>query len=145
MLALLAIAKRQKRDFAVLYFSHYGQMKQFIFPKGEGKPNELIQATEFFYRGGTEYSTWMKTALKLCEDSRFNKADVICVSDGDVYIPDELEKDWNKRRRAREMRSYGVLLGDHYGERALGQVCDAVATIDNLRQDTNALEMMFSI
>jgi uncharacterized protein with von Willebrand factor type A (vWA) domain len=145
MLALLAIARLQKRDFAVLYFSHVGQMKQFVFPKGEAKPNDLLLATEFFYGGGTEYRTWMQTALKLCEESRFRKADVICVSDGDVFIPDELERDWNQRRKARQMRSYGVLLGDRSGEVALGRVCDAIATIDNLRQDTTALEMMFSI
>ena len=48
MLALLAIARKQKRDFAVLHFSSPGQMKAFEFPKGESKPSELIAATEFF-------------------------------------------------------------------------------------------------
>ena len=145
MLALLAIARKQKRDFAVLHFSSPGQMKAYEFPKGETKASELIAATEFFYGSGTEYSTWMQTALKLVETSKFSKADVICVSDGDVYISEELEKDWNSRRKAKGMRCYSVLLGGEYGKEALGRISDGLATVDNMRQDTTALEMMFSI
>lgn len=145
MLALLAIARKQKRDFAVLHFSSRGQMKVFEFLKGEAKPSELIAATEFFYGGLTDYETWMQTALKLVESSKFSKADVICVSDGDVTIPDALEKDWNRRRKAKDMRCYSVLLGSDYGKEALGRISDGFATVDNMRQDTTALEMMFSI
>ena len=87
----------------------------------------------------------MDTALKLTESSKFNKADVICVSDGDVNIPPDLENDWNRRRKAKDMRCYSVLLGSEYGKEALGRISDGFATVDNMRQDTTALEMMFSI
>jgi uncharacterized protein with von Willebrand factor type A (vWA) domain len=145
MLALLAIARKQKRDFAVLHFSDVGEMKAFVFPKGEARSTDLIATTEFFYGGGTAYDTWMQAALKLVEESRFNRADVICVSDGDVHISARLEQDWNRRRREREMRCYSVLLGDQRGAAALGRISDALATVDDLRKDTSALEMMFSI
>lgn len=145
MLALLAIARKQKRDFAVLHFSHAGQMKAYQFARGEAKPNELLATTEWFYNGGTEYGTWMAAALKLVETSKFDRADVICISDGEVYIDQQLESDWNRRRKARGMRCYSVLIGDQSGASTLARISDAIATIDNLTQDNQALEMMFAI
>ncbi len=145
VLALLAIARKQKRHLSVIHFSGGSQMKVFTFLKGEGAPKELIATTEWFYGGGTAYHPWMQEALKIAESSKFDRADVICVSDGEVYIDPELERDWNTRRKARGMRSYGVLLGAGQFAKTLAQVCDAIVTIDNLTQDNAALALMFGI
>src|SRR5262249_11546633 len=42
MLGLLAIARRQKRDLAVIHFSGPNQLRVGVFPKGESTPLELI-------------------------------------------------------------------------------------------------------
>jgi len=145
MLALLAIAHKEKRDFAAIHFSHGQAVKVFEFSKGEVPPSELIAATDFFICGGTSYDEWMKRSLKLVERSKFNRADTICISDGEVYITDELEKNWNSRRKARDMRCYSVLLGDEQGGEVLSRISDAIATVDDLRDDNDALNLMFSI
>ncbi len=144
-LALLAIARLQKRDMAVIHFAESDRVKIFEFPKGEGKPAEVMANTEFFFDGGTQYNTWMEKALHLVEQSKYDRADTIIVSDGQVTISPQLEADWNRRRGARGMRCYGILLGAAGYARVLGRVCDAIATVDNLAADTKALDMMFDI
>jgi uncharacterized protein with von Willebrand factor type A (vWA) domain len=145
-LALLAIARKQKRDFAVIHFSHGQQMKVYEFPRGEATPNDLIACTDYFIKGGTEYHYWMQKALSLVEMSRYDRADVICVSDGEVSIPHDLETDWNRRRTAKGMRCYSVMLGnDRQGASVLGRISDAIATIGDLSADNAALNMMFSV
>jgi uncharacterized protein with von Willebrand factor type A (vWA) domain len=144
-LALLAIARLQKRDMVVIHFAHAGTMKVFEFSKGEGKPQQVIANTEFFFNGGTQYDTWMQKALQLVEGSKYDKADTIIISDGQVSISASLEQDWNRRRNARGMRCYSVLLGDTASSPTLARVSDAIATIDNLAADNDALKMMFEI
>ncbi len=121
-------------------------MKVFEFARGEATPNDLIATTDYFIQGGTEYRYWMQKALALVETSRFDRADVVCVSDGEVSIPQDLEADWNRRRRAKGMRCYSVMLGnDRKGASVLGRISDAIATITDLTDDNNALTMMFSV
>ena len=64
MLGLLAIARRQKRDLAVIHFSGPNQLQASVFPKGESSPLELIDAVEFF-GGGTVFDRWMEEARGL--------------------------------------------------------------------------------
>jgi uncharacterized protein with von Willebrand factor type A (vWA) domain len=144
-LALLAIARLQKRDLAVIHFAESDRVQIFEFAKGEGKPSEVLRSTEFFFNGGTAYDTWMQKALGLVEQSKYDRADTIIVSDGQVGISASLEADWNRRRAARGMRCYGVLLGAANYARVLGRVCDAIATVDDLAADNKALDMMFDI
>lgn len=148
-LALLGIARKQKRDLAMVDFSNPGQLKTFEFPKGEASHKSLFTATEFFYSGGTHYEEWMRKCLSLVEESQYNKADVILVSDGLASVSRELEDNWNCCRKAREMRCYSVFLADgsfsQEGLRVLARISDSVCTIDDLRNDTEALETIFSV
>ena len=144
MLALLAIAKLQKRDFAVIHFSD-PEIEVYEYPKGEVDPGALMKCTDFFFKGGTSYEYWMQRALAMVERSRWDKADVICVSDGDVHISPQLQADWNRRRAAKGMRCYSVLLGDESGAAQLGRISDALCKVGDLAADNEVLQMMFSI
>jgi len=146
VLALLAIARKQRRDFAVLFFSSYGEIKVFRFPKAQATSNELIEAAEFSFNGGTVYDDWMRESLAMSEENRFNSADVIVISDGDVGIRDKVRDDYNRRRQAKQMHAYGVLLSRQarHGQN-LASVTDAMVTIGDLEQDGAALDMMFNI
>jgi uncharacterized protein with von Willebrand factor type A (vWA) domain len=144
MLALLAIARLQKRDFAVIHFSN-PEIEVYEYPKGEADPDALMKCTDMFIGGGTNYEPWMHTALNMVEKSRWDKADVICISDGDVKITAQLQAEWNRRRAAKGMRCYSVLLGDESGAAQLGRVSDALCKVGDLAADNDALQMMFSI
>src|SRR5262249_58036475 len=87
---------------------------------------------------------WMKKALELVDESRFEKADVICVSDGISNVSPEAQSEWTNRRAERGMRAYGVLIGGNQGEALLDEISDAVFRLDDLRSDLPALEVVLS-
>jgi uncharacterized protein with von Willebrand factor type A (vWA) domain len=145
MLALLSIARLQKRDLVVIHFSGPNDLRVDLFPKGAATPAEVIACASFFFNGGTVFEPWMKKALELVDESRFEKADVICVSDGISDVSPEAEAEWTKRRAERGMRAYGVLIGSKQGEALLGEISDAIFRLDNLRSDLPALEVIFSV
>ena len=144
MLSLLSIARLQKRDFAVIHFSGDADLKVNLFPKGEGTPAEIIACAGFFYGGGTVFENWMNKALELVDGSQFEKADVICISDGIGYVSPEAVEQWKKRRTERSMRAYSVLIGTEHGEPLLKEISDAVFYLKDLSEDLPALEVIFS-
>ena len=145
MLGLLAIARRQKRDLAVIHFSGPDQLQARVFPKGESSPLELIDAVEFFFGGGTVFDRWMEEAARFVDQDRFDRADVIVISDGIASVSTRTEAEWWKRKAERRMRCYGVLIGEARGLEVLGRISDAVMTLDDLNQDQGVLETIFSI
>jgi uncharacterized protein with von Willebrand factor type A (vWA) domain len=145
MLALLSIARLQKRDLAVIHFSGSGDLKLDLFPKGEAAPVDVITCADHFFNGGTVFEPWMNKALELVDSSQFEKADVICISDGVTSISSNSQAEWMKRRADRGMRAYGILIGEGPGEELLGSITDAVFRLEDLHVDLSALETIFSI
>jgi uncharacterized protein with von Willebrand factor type A (vWA) domain len=144
MLALLSIARLQKRDLAVIHFSGPDDLRLDLFPKGEATPAQVIACASFFFNGGTVFEPWMEKALELVDGSQFEKADVICVSDGVSDVSPEAQAEWTRRRAERGMRAYGVLIGSNQGEALLDEISDAVFRLEDLRGDLPALEVIFS-
>ena len=150
LLALLAIARLQKRDFAVIHFSALDdqrkpQLTVHRFPLGQGSPAEVIACAEFFYGGGTLFEPWMNEAMKLVDEARFDKADVIIISDGLASIEPKAQGDWHRRRAERGMRAYGILIGTNQGAEPLAKITDAMLPLDDLQDEMNALKTMFSV
>jgi uncharacterized protein with von Willebrand factor type A (vWA) domain len=145
MLGLLSIARLQKRDFALIHFSGGNDLKVDLFPKGECTPSQLIACASFFYNGGTVFEPWMNKALELVEESRFEKADVICISDGISYVPPEVIDQWKRTRAHRGMSAYSILIGTEQDEALLNELSDAVFCLNDLRQDLPALEVIFAV
>lgn len=144
-LALMAIARLQKRDIALIHFSSPGQVRVDVFPKGQATPLAVMDSAEHFFDGGTDYAGWMEQTLLLVDRSAFNRADVIIVSDGEVRIPPASVAEWNRRRKEREMRCLAVLIGETWGSEELGQISESVTPLLNLTEDSAALDNMFSI
>ncbi|HEU0176677.1 MAG TPA: hypothetical protein VFV58_20615 [Blastocatellia bacterium] len=143
-LALLSIARLQKRDLEVIHFSGPNDLRVDLFSKGQATPAEVIACAGFFFNGGTVFEPLMEKALELVDGSQFEKADVICISDGISDVSPEAQAEWTRRRAELGMRSYGVLIGSNQGEALLGEISDAVFRLDDLRGDLPALEVIFS-
>jgi uncharacterized protein with von Willebrand factor type A (vWA) domain len=145
MLALLCIARLQKRDFDVIHFSGAGNLKVERFPKGAATSAQTIQCASHFFNGGTVFEPWMEQALEMLDEAAFEKADVICLSDGITSISTSAQNEWQKKRAVRKTRAYGILIGTTQGEVLLQDICDTVFCLDDLRADLPALESIFSI
>ena len=81
---------------AEIHFSGPNDLRVDLFPKGQATPAEVIACASFFFNGGTVFEPWMGKALELVDGSQFEKADVICVSDGisdAVFRLDDLRGD----------------------------------------------------
>ena len=145
-LALLSIARLQKRDCAVLHFSgSASELRVWHFPRGQASYAEIVGCTEHFFGGGTVFEPWMEAVLDLVDQARYDRADVICVSDGLTTVADEVRAAWQARRQGRGMRAYGVLIGTREGAAVLAQITDAMLTLDNLQDDVPVLETIFSV
>lgn len=147
ILALRSIAAKQNRDFAVLYFSSYGELKEYHFPKGKSSMDYLIDCAEFFFNGGTSFNDWMVKSLEIAERTTYKNADLIVITDGDALISDETRDNYNTQREERKMHAYGIMLDADPSKRALAtlkSVTDAMITISDLKRDGEALDLVFS-
>lgn len=149
-LAFCTIARRQRRDLAMIQFSGADNMLVEEFPYKNYSPDRLLSALDQFIGGGTTYEYWMRRALAFVDQSKYEKADVILISDGLAHVSDAMKADWDRRRKERKMRCTGVLIGDAGGDMEEGQavlagVCDSLATIADLTEDTDALKQLFAV
>ena len=145
-LALMAIARRQGRDMMVIHFAAKGeQFKVDVFPKGHATPSQIMETVSTFFRGGTQFEPWMAAAVKATEKAQFAKADVICVSDGFTTIEPAAIKEFNRLRKERQMRCFGILLETNQGLGAFEKIADAMLTLDNMKEDNAVLETIFAI
>lgn len=151
LLALMVIARMQHRDFGVVHFSSAGQTKTWRFPKAIAQTEELLECCDFLFNGGTSFDEWEQEALTIAEESMFDQADLVVISDGAARITAEIRDDYNTRRKARTMHAYGVLLADAESLKRgrdrdnLASVTDQLITISDLANDKAALDTLFSI
>lgn len=144
-LALLAIARLQRRDLAVIHFAGGAETPVHRFPRGEGAYPDVIACLDTFLGGGTAFEPWMARALALVEEATFDRADVIAISDGLTTIDPGMVARWNRARTARGMRAYAVLIGTNEGEGALASITDALLTLADLGADRDVLATIFAV
>lgn len=147
-LALMAIARRQGRDMMVIHFASKNEIESHIFEKGHATPSQIMKMISTFYKGGTDFEPWMRLAVKATANAKFEKADVICVSDGFTTIEPAEIKAFNRLRKEKQMRCFGILLedqGEYNGLGAFEKIADAMMTLGNMKEDNSVLETIFAI
>ncbi|GGA56065.1 VWA domain-containing protein [Kroppenstedtia guangzhouensis] len=107
--ALMSIARKQKRDFALILFSR--RTRTFRYPKGKILPEEMVTLAETFLGGGTYFDRPLEEALKVVEESRFKKADVIFVTDGESYLNESFVERFNSTKQKKGFQVLSLLLG----------------------------------
>lgn len=110
ILALLAIAKKQRRDLCVLLFSTTLQSDTYI--KGKISGDELIRLARTYLGGGTNFTLSLEGALKVIEQSAFKQADVIFVTDGEDEVSEEFLKAFNEKKKQKEFNVLTLVIGN---------------------------------
>lgn len=146
-LALLEVAKEQKRDFCCIHFSS-GYRRQNLhvndFPKGQPFDIEqLIDMAEYFEAGGTEFEPPLDLAReKIGSEKRWLKSDIIFVTDGNSVIGDKWEKEYLSWKKANKVSIFTVLI-DAYANTdvCIKKISDRIDRLSNIRDDADNLAL----
>ena len=109
ILALMSIARKQRRDFCVIVFSTRTQI--YHFKKGKMKASELLRLARTFLGGGTNFALPLDEAVNIINESRFKQADVIFVTDGEDRVKDSFLEAFNKKRQEKSFHVLSLVIG----------------------------------
>ncbi|MDN4607694.1 VWA domain-containing protein [Sporosarcina highlanderae] len=108
-LALISIARRQRRNLCVIFFSTH--CKTYTYEKGKIKTSEMIKLAQTYLRGGTNYELALNEALQVINKSRFQQADIIFITDGEGRVSDSFLESFNKTKQSKEFNVLSLLVG----------------------------------
>ncbi len=122
-MALLEIAKREKRDFYGIHFGSGGwdqrppELMEWFFPKGHVELPDALEYAEFFFNGGTDFEAPISRAVEVLE-SQFRhdgtvKGDIIMITDGECAVSAEWLTRFDNAKRQLAFKMFGVLIGTY--------------------------------
>jgi uncharacterized protein with von Willebrand factor type A (vWA) domain len=147
-LGLLAIAARDKREFAVIRFGSSRECEVHTFGK-RAKLGDVIRCMGSFFGGGTSFQRPLDEAMKLIEaertehDNPLKRADIVFVTDGQCQLDRTFTQAFKKRKKATNANLYTVYVATR--GRSLDELSDGVAYMSTTDRDAEALELAFGI
>lgn len=109
-LALLEIAEESGRRFALIHFSGSGSLKTDLFLPGRYGTEDKLRAAETFLGGGTNYETPLREAIRLMEFQKFEKADIVFITDGECALPQGFMEELQASQAVNRFTVTGILL-----------------------------------
>ena len=136
-LALLDIAMRDQRRFAVVHFAGTGHFQTDLFLPGQYTREDVLRCAETFLNGNTDYETPLCEALRLMEVEGFENADMIFVTDGACSLSDDFVERLKQERAARGFQITGILLdmGSSGFSFSLQEFCSNIYRTSELSQE----------
>jgi uncharacterized protein with von Willebrand factor type A (vWA) domain len=150
-LALMMIAKKQRRDFAIIPFSSSTKQQLLYYEKGKIKPSDLVKLVETFLGGGTNFLPPLNIALTTIEKhKRYSKADIVFVTDGDPSDAAGIQKycgvdgEFTKKKKEKGFNVVSVLIGQGVSERHVKWFSDKIVRASDFNNDDVA-DTVFTI
>jgi uncharacterized protein with von Willebrand factor type A (vWA) domain len=144
-LALLEIAREQKRDFYVIHFSSGARMEQ-LHTNEFLKDNlfdieQMIDMSEYFENGGTEFEPPLDWArVKIGEGKQWKKADIIFITDGESAVTHQWLENFNAWKKENKVSIYSVLIDSGPSTPiVLKLFSDKVEKLSSMKQDADDL------
>ena len=109
-LALMDSARRQKRDFAAIYFDTQ-ILAEFRFERGKAPPEEIFRFATVGANGGTNYEVPLSWALEVQGESKYRNADIVMISDGECAVDEEFYKRLMTAKKERGLCIMSILIG----------------------------------
>ncbi len=110
-LALMSIARKQRRDFCLILFSTRTQIIKY--ERGKMESSDMIKLAQTFLGGGTDFALPLDGALKVINESRFKQADLVFVTDGEDLVKDSFLETFNKKKKEKEFNVLSLLIGNN--------------------------------
>ncbi|MDT3417209.1 uncharacterized protein with von Willebrand factor type A (vWA) domain [Brevibacillus aydinogluensis] len=140
-LALMMIARKQKRDFALINFST--SVEVFEFPKGKMNAQDLIHLATRFLNGGTNFAMPLEESIRIIGKSRFSKADVVFITDGEDTLSTQFLEWFTKEKKAKDFQVLSIVLGSENDE-TLRKFSDEVVRASSFNEE-GVFDKAFSI
>lgn len=144
-LTLLEIARRSRRYFRAVVFSHRPQdLRSFDLlaaPRGglRAPPppiSDLVEFADYFPRGGTDFETPLDAAVELIEaHPRLRRADIVLITDGQAQVSAAWRTAFDEKRQRLGFQLYGVAVDPNSPKpvpAVLRELCDRVSKISEL-------------
>lgn len=134
-LALMSIARRQRRDFCLILFST--KTKIFKYERGKITTRDMVRLAETFLGGGTRFDKPLEEALSVIGESRFKKADVVFITDGEAYLRTSFIENFNKTKKEKEFNVLTLLIEPDIRdeEETIRSFSDKVIEIQNFNEE----------
>ena len=143
-LALLDIARRERRKFSVIVFSS-GGMPDRVFESspGEGrggwgmKEKDVFELAGYFPGGGTNFEEPLDRALEILKGSKFRRGDIVFITDGEAGVGDAWLEGFRRERARLGFKVYSVLidLTERESWETLSLFSDKVTSVSKLTSD----------
>lgn len=124
-LALMSIARKQRRDLCLIVFS--SRLQTFKYVKGKISVSEMTKLSRTFLGGGTNFASALHEALHVIGESRFKNADVIFVTDGEDRLTTSYLESFLKKKREKKFNVLSLVIGCN--RNTVEQFADRVVTI----------------
>ncbi|WP_438313000.1 VWA domain-containing protein [Sporosarcina sp. FA9] len=109
-LALMSIAKKQRRNFCLILFSTRTQV--LTYEKGCIKSSDMITLAQTFLGGGTDFTLPLVQAVNTINESAFKQADLILVTDGEDCLENVFLEAFMKKKKEKEFNVLSLVIGD---------------------------------
>lgn len=147
-LAMLDVAKRQKRTFVGINFSGPNQIGVHRFDKGQVSTPGLLAFAEEFFGGGTNFEKPLDRATNILEeefnDAGKEKGDMVFITDDVCRVSPQWMDAYLKRKERLGFRVFGIAAGVEDPDGTLRAISDNVRGITDF-MDTDAVRDIFQI
>ena len=132
-LAMLDQARDEKRDFVGIIFGNASHQRVWHFPKGQGCFDDVLDMTELFFGGGTDFQVPLDLAMDILE-KQYNhealaKGDIILITDDDCAVSAQWFTAYQLRKAKLDFRTFGVAVGMARAGGTLTKLSDDVRSV----------------
>ena len=145
-IACIQIAHKQKRNCKIITFSSkVGRI--FEFDKKKIDANKILNFSEYFLDGGTDFELPMIEALNSIKDPKYKKADIMFVTDGDPHrnVDKDFVKELDTYKKTKGLSVQAILIGDNVRERHVKVFADSIVRISNVNEDGAIIDVFNNV
>lgn len=138
VLALISIAKRQKRNFALITFDKRVKIRKYN--RGKISIGQMIELCNDFLGGGTDFQKPLDQSLNILRSEKFKNADIVFVTDGAAPIRHDFIDMFNGEKKKYGFSVLSLLIGNNSKRSTVSVFSDEIYHANDF-EDRNAHEI----
>ena len=143
-LAMLDIAAKDNRKFAMVHFANAENVKTDLFEPGRYTTDDVIRAAEQFFGGGTDFEAPLTEAMTLMEKG-YENADITIITDGECRISEAFAEQFRNAMLKYKATVTGILLDkDRPCGKTLEPFCDKIYHSKDITEEEIAQQILKS-